>query len=111
MTSNKHDDYLLIAAIRFGTKFSGYVFSTGNDESKCPAKAYLKQWTCPYSLMKSDVTSTSTCVLFSEGQQFQNFGLTAEVQYLYGTSDFKDWYFFRNFETYLNALQVMYLSS
>jgi hypothetical protein len=106
MTSNKHDGYLLLDAIRFGTTFSGYVFSTGNDMSKCPAKAYLKQWTCPYSLMPSDVIPT--CVLFNEGQLIQNFGLTAEEQYLYGTSDYKDWYFFRNFETYLNSLQVMY---
>jgi hypothetical protein len=106
MTSSKHDDYLLVAAIHIGSTFSGYVFSTGNDKSICPTKAYLKQWTCPYSLMSSEVTST--CVLFTEEQHFSNFGLTAEVQYLQGTSVYKDWYFFRNFETYLNALQVTY---
>ncbi|XP_022297241.2 heat shock 70 kDa protein 12A-like [Crassostrea virginica] len=90
--------YKLVAAIDFGTTYSGYAFSTREDFRAEPTKAYLKQWVDPASSMMSN--KTSTCILFDEGVNFSKFGLEAEAKYLDLIMDNQHgtWYFFRRFK-------------
>nr|XP_022297580.1 heat shock 70 kDa protein 12A-like [Crassostrea virginica] len=91
-------NYLLVAAIDFGTTYSGYAFSTKTDFQREPTKAYLKQWVDPASSMVYN--KTSTCILFDEDKRFNKFGFEAEAKYVDLTMDKenKDWYFFRRFK-------------
>ena len=64
-----------MAAIDFGTTYSGYAFSTREDFEKEPTKAYLKPRVDPGSSMIYN--KTSTCILFDESK----FGFEAESKY------------------------------
>ena len=98
--------YLLVAAIDFGTTYSGYAFSTRMDFQREPTKAYLKQWVDPASSMMYN--KTSTCILFDEDKKFSKFGFEAEAKYLDLILDkeHKAWYFFRRFKMSLYGKQV-----
>ncbi|XP_078341045.1 heat shock 70 kDa protein 12A-like isoform X2 [Crassostrea virginica] len=91
-------NYLLVAAIDFGTTYSGYAFSIREDFEKEPTKAYLKQWVDPGSSMIYN--KTSTCILFDESVNFSKFGFEAESKYqdLIMDNEHKTWYFFRRFK-------------
>lgn len=108
MAISKEDFYLLVAAIDFGTTYSGYAFSTITDFQRDPLKSYLKQWVDPTSGMIYN--KTSTCILFDEKKEFQNFGFDAETNYLnlVPKEKQKDWYFFRRFKMYLYDKQVSF---
>lgn len=105
MTSGKQD-YLLVAAIDFGTTYSGFAYSTRNDFQRDPTKAYLKQWPDPTSPMM--LNKTSTCILFNKEKQFSKFGFEAEAKYLdlILEEEQKDWFFFRRFKMSLYNIQV-----
>lgn len=98
-------DYLLVAAIDFGTTFSGYAFSSKHDFEKDPTKASLRRWVDPTSSMM--YCKTSTCILFTEDQKFDKFGFEAEAKYLDLISDDnqKNWYFFTKFKMSLYEIQ------
>ncbi|XP_045203146.2 heat shock 70 kDa protein 12A-like [Mercenaria mercenaria] len=91
-----NEDYLLVAAIDFGTAYSGYAFSTRTDHGKDPLKVCANTWGAG-NLMS---LKTSTCVLFDRNKKFHSFGFEAEDNY----SDFaldekhQDFYFFRRFK-------------
>ncbi|XP_078341039.1 heat shock 70 kDa protein 12A-like [Crassostrea virginica] len=91
-------NYLLVAAIDFGTTYSGYAFSSREDFQREPTKAYLKQWVDPVSSMMYN--KTSTCILFDESVNFNKFGFEAEAKYqdLIMDNEHKTWYFFRRFK-------------
>ena len=99
-------NYLLVAAIDFGTTYSGYAYSTRTDFQREPTKAYLKQWVDPASSMIYN--KTSTCILFDEDKRFSKFGFEAEAKYIDLTmeKENKDWYFFRRFKMTLYNKQV-----
>ncbi|XP_061186444.1 heat shock 70 kDa protein 12A-like [Saccostrea echinata] len=105
MATAKQDDYLLVAAIDFGTTYSGYAFSTRNDFTRDPTKAYLKQWVDPSSTMMYN--KTSTCILFTKEKKFSKFGFEAEAKYLDLIIDdeYRDWYFFKRFKMSLYTLK------
>lgn len=105
MTSNKQDSYLLVAAIDFGTTYSGYAFSTRYDFKRDPTNTFLKQWVDPTSSMMYN--KTSTCILFTKEKEFSQFGFDAEAKYLdlIFDKEQKDWYFFRRFKMSLYDLQ------
>lgn len=109
MTSKR--DYLLVAAIDFGTTFSGYAFSSKHDFVKDPTKASLRRWIDPISSMMH--CKTSTCILFTEDQEVDKFGFEAEAKYLNLISDnnHNNWYFFKKFKMSLYEMQVNYLST
>nr|XP_022299846.1 heat shock 70 kDa protein 12A-like [Crassostrea virginica] len=91
-------NYLLVAAIDFGTTYSGYAFSSREDFQREPTKAYLKQWVDPSSSMMYN--KTSTCILFDESVNFSKFGFEAEAKYqdLIMDNEHKTWNFFRRFK-------------
>ena len=99
-------NYLLVAAIDFGTTYSGYAFSSREDYEKEPTKAYPKHWEDPRSSMIYN--KTSTCILFDESVNFSNFGFEAEAKYqdLIMDNEHKPWYFFRQFKMTLYDKQV-----
>lgn len=106
MASGKQDSYLLVAAIDFGTTYSGYAFSTRYDFQRDPTNTFLKQWVDPTSSMMNN--KTSTCILFTKKKKFSKFGFEAEAKYLdlILDKDHMNWYFFRRFKMSLYDVQV-----
>lgn len=106
MASSKQDKYLLVAAIDFGTTYSGYAFSTRHDFKRDPTNTFLKQWVDPTSSMMNN--KTSTCILFTKKKKFSKFGFEAEAKYLdlILDKDHMNWYFFRRFKMSLYDVQV-----
>lgn len=47
MASVNQENYLIVAAIDFGTTYSGYAFSTRHDFLTNPTNAYVKEWVDP----------------------------------------------------------------
>ncbi|XP_060576629.1 heat shock 70 kDa protein 12A-like [Ruditapes philippinarum] len=94
--SDQNQDYLLVAAIDFGTAYSGWAFSTRTDHSKDPLKVCANTWGAG-NLMS---LKTSTCVLFDQNKKFHSFGFEAEDAYSDLALDNKhgDYFFFRRFK-------------
>lgn len=99
-----------MAAIDFGTTFSGYAYSSRHDFQIDPMKVTMKTWVDPTSSMIYKKTST---YLFTKEKKISKFGFDAEAKYLDllldddTTNDkAKDWYFFRRFKMALYELQV-----
>uniref|UniRef100_K1QU68 Heat shock 70 kDa protein 12B n=1 Tax=Magallana gigas TaxID=29159 RepID=K1QU68_MAGGI len=105
MATSKQNSYLLVAAIDFGTTYSGYAFSTRYDFQRNPTNTFLKQWVDPTSSMMYN--KTSTCILFTKDKKFSKFGFEAEAKYmdLILDKEQKDWFFFRRFKMSLYDLQ------
>lgn len=106
IATQREQQYLIAAAIDFGTTYSGWAFSTRNDFSKDPTRVFLKQWIDPSSTLMYNKTSTS--ILFDENEKFSRFGFEAEAKYLELTFENKhrSWYFFRRFKMSLFKIQV-----
>ncbi|KAJ8297603.1 hypothetical protein KUTeg_024134 [Tegillarca granosa] len=101
--TKKQDDrnYFLVAAIDFGTTFSGYAFSFRHEYKKDPLKISANTWTAGSACLQS--LKTSTCVLFRPNGDFHSFGFEAEDKYSNLALDDKhhDWYYFRRFKMML----------
>lgn len=109
MDDTKHKEYLIVGAIDFGTTYSGYAFSTKHDFLTDPRNIrniYLKHWVDLTSAMM--FYKTSTCILFTGENIFDNFGFEAEAKYLdlILDNDHKNWYFFKRFKISLYKIQV-----
>ncbi|XP_052674336.1 heat shock 70 kDa protein 12A-like [Crassostrea angulata] len=92
---------LLVAAIDFGTTFSGYAFSFLHDYNRDPLKISANTWTAGVGNLVS--LKTSTCILFDSTQKFHSFGYEAEEKYsnLALDDQHHDWYFFKRFKMML----------
>ncbi|XP_078325401.1 heat shock 70 kDa protein 12A-like [Crassostrea virginica] len=92
---------LLVAAIDFGTTFSGYAFSFLHDYKKDPLKISTNSWTAGVGQLMT--LKTSTCVLFDATEKFHSFGFEAEEKYsnLALEDNHHDWYYFRRFKMML----------
>lgn len=108
--SKIEENYLIVAAIDFGTTFSGYAYSSRHAFQIDPLKVTMKSWVDPSSSMI--YKKTSTCILFTKEKEFSEFGFDAEAKYLDLLLDddntdekAKDWYFFRRFKMALYELQ------
>lgn len=90
-------EYLIVAAIDFGTAFSGYAFSKVDEFKKDPLKVSANTWCGSRALMS---TKTSTCALFDKNKTFHSFGYEAEDKYadLSLDNEAEDWYFFQRFK-------------
>ena len=102
-------EFLVCAAIDFGTTYSGYAFSTLNDFTSDPTKCSTFLWTSGCGNFVS--MKTSTCVLFDEKKRFCAFGFEAEEKYANLALERKhqDWYFFRRFKMKLYEERVSYV--
>ncbi|KAL4230425.1 Heat shock 70 kDa protein 12A [Mactra antiquata] len=88
---------LLVAAIDFGTTYSGWAFSFKHEFESDPTKCSAKNWSGGQLVsMKGP-----TCVLINpDGQTLHSFGFDAESKYadLAGEEEHSTWYFFRRFK-------------
>lgn len=88
------DGKLLVAAIDFGTAYSGYAFSFRNDYRLDPLKIEVNHWTGNASNTMSPKAPSS--VLLNPDKTFKSFGYTAEEEYsiLVENGQHQEWYFF-----------------
>lgn len=100
--------YLVVAAIDFGTTYSGCAFSFRDEFKADPTKSFVKNWIDPNSSMM--YCKTSTCILFNEEKEFSEFGFAAEAKFLdlMLENDHQNWYFFKRFKMALYELQVFF---
>ncbi|KAL3878673.1 hypothetical protein ACJMK2_031004 [Sinanodonta woodiana] len=99
---NSKGDKLLVAAIDFGTTYSGYAFVFKHEDfSKINANIVwaggsLMSLKCP------------TCVLFDEKKQFHSFGYEAEDKYsdLANDNEHQKWYYFHRFKMSLHKKEI-----
>ncbi|XP_045215508.2 heat shock 70 kDa protein 12B-like [Mercenaria mercenaria] len=93
-TSNR----LLVAAIDFGTTYSGWAFSFKHEFDRDPTKATTKNWSPGVGTLVTD--KTPTCILINPDHTFSAFGYDAENRYIHLLADrqHRTHYFFRNFK-------------
>ncbi|KAH3735128.1 heat shock 70 kDa protein 12A-like [Dreissena polymorpha] len=92
--------HLLVAAIDFGTTYSGYAFSFKNQFETDPCNISAKTWAGG----QLQSLKAPTCVLIQpDGKTLEAFGYDAETRYsqLCETGEQKNWYFFQRFKMLL----------
>ncbi|XP_063432515.1 heat shock 70 kDa protein 12A-like [Mytilus trossulus] len=92
-------DHLLVAAIDFGTTYSGYAFSTIANFKLDPLKIHANQaWNAGGRQLLS--LKTPTCLLLNEKKELASFGFEAENEYAELVLDEKhhDHYYFTRFK-------------
>lgn len=101
------DDYEIVAAIDFGTTYSGYAYCSKSDFKRSPPVIKTSAWksgtgTCD-KFMK-----TPTVVLFDQNQKFDSFGFEAEKKYLKLAlrNQQESWYFFKKFKMRLHQRET-----
>ncbi|KAL3878196.1 hypothetical protein ACJMK2_030564 [Sinanodonta woodiana] len=96
MSSEKQ--YMLVAAIDFGTTYSGYAFSFRDEFLKDPLKISANNWNAGSRGLVS--LKTPSCVLFEPSKKFHSFGYEAEDKYaeLALDNQHQDWFFFWRFK-------------
>ncbi|XP_062574079.1 heat shock 70 kDa protein 12A-like [Saccostrea cucullata] len=105
MSSQFSEDYLIVAAIDFGTSYSGYAYSTRHDFKRNPTEVSANR------LLSGNYQSlkTPTCILFDSEKKFDSFGYQAQSKYADLASDgskgYKKWYFFQRFKMKLYKTQ------
>ncbi|KAL3880726.1 hypothetical protein ACJMK2_032943 [Sinanodonta woodiana] len=94
-------NYLMVAAIDFGTTYSGYAFSFKYDFEKDPLKISANNWTAGSRALVS--LKTPTTVLINSKKEFSAFGYEAEDRYaeLAEEEDHTGWYYYRRFKMML----------
>jgi len=95
---------LLVAAIDFGTTFSGYAYSFKNDPMKIQTNA---GWNASSEKLMS--FKTPTCVLLNPRKQFDSFGFEAENKFVNLTDDneHEGWMLFQKFKMILHNKEVL----
>ena len=97
---------MIVAAIDFGTTYSGYAFALRHEFNADPLKATANQWNVG---SRSSVSlKTPTCILFSPDKKYDSFGYEAEDKYANLALDdhHHDWYYFRRFKMSLYENRV-----
>lgn len=93
---------LVVAAIDFGTTYSGYAFSFSEDYEKDPTKVYAQtKWVAGSAALMS--LKTPTILLLNPDKSFKAFGYEAENEYtqLAEDGEHEDYYYFRRFKMML----------
>ncbi|XP_061163321.1 heat shock 70 kDa protein 12B-like [Saccostrea echinata] len=97
------EKYFLVAAIDFGTTYSGYAFGMVRDLEEDPMKIHANQaWVSGQQSLLS--LKTPTCLLLDNNKKFKSFGYEAENQYSNITMDeeTEDYYYFYRFKMNLH---------
>lgn len=103
-------DKLLVAAIDFGTTYSGYAFSLKHDYQADPSKVSTNQnWFAGSMQLVS--LKAPTVVLFDENKKFHSFGYEAENTYteLSLDNEHHNWHYFKQFKMRLHEQKVQTL--
>lgn len=90
---------IVVAAIDFGTTYSGYVFSLGGDETK-----FYSPQSWPARHGQSVSLKTPTSLLLNPNQTFNSFGYEAEDRFAELAIEEKqsEYYFFQKFKMNLH---------
>ena len=105
------DSPMWVAAIDFGTTYSGYAFSSKSDYKKQKDKIYTSQWTQTANLITG---KTPTTLLLDPNGKFVAFGADAETQYAALAQDngHMGWRYFKHFKMLLHNRKVkIYIQS
>ncbi|XP_076084481.1 heat shock 70 kDa protein 12B-like [Mytilus galloprovincialis] len=97
------NDHLLVAALDFGTTYSGYAFSMRHEFKTDPMKIHANQaWNSGGRALLS--LKTPTCLLLNDKKQFIAFGYDAENQYSDIVMDEKqdEYFYFHRFKMNLH---------
>lgn len=99
-------EHLVVAAVDFGTTYSGYAFSFFHEYKKEPTKSSTYTWTAGSGSLLS--LKTSSCILFDENGIFHSCGFEAETKYADLALENKhgDWFFFERFKMNLYKQNV-----
>lgn len=99
---------LQVAAIDFGTTYSGYAFSFRSDFLENPLKIHTNKWHSSSSGSSLVSMKAPSCVLFSPEKTFHSFGYEAEDHYMELSREehHKHWYFFKRFKMLLYKNKV-----
>ncbi|XP_033730238.1 heat shock 70 kDa protein 12A-like [Pecten maximus] len=94
--------YLFVAAIDFGTTYSGYAFSSKDDFQKEPLKISANVWNAGGRNLMSHKAPTS--LLLNPDKSFNSFGYEAENNFAQLSEDGEhhDYYFFHHFKMVLH---------
>lgn len=94
---------ILVAAIDFGTTFSGYAFSFRHEFEKDPEKISTTNWVAGGQALVS--LKTPSVVLLKPDRTFHSFGFEAENKYgdLAGDGDHAGWLYFKRFKMTLHG--------
>lgn len=86
---------VLVAAIDFGTAYSGYAYSSRIDFEEDPLRIMALKWS--QSLISH---KTPTCALFNKDKELVAFGYEAEKRFTELTEEnkHKDYYYFQRFK-------------
>ncbi|XP_069107120.1 heat shock 70 kDa protein 12A-like [Argopecten irradians] len=100
---NCRTDKKIVAAIDFGTTYSGYAytFRTEFDKSDGARQIFTNRWSNSGSLLSAKAPTTA---LFDPEYKFHSFGYEAEEKYaeLVDRKQHKDWHCFRRFKMQLH---------
>ncbi|KAK3578319.1 hypothetical protein CHS0354_004229 [Potamilus streckersoni] len=95
---------LLVAAIDFGTTYSGWAFSFKHEYATDPTKIGARQW---YGGQLVSMKAPTTVLIKPDGRTFDSFGYEAESKYSELASEdnneYKRWYYFRRFKMMLHG--------
>ena len=88
----------MVAAIDFGTTYSGYAFSLRHEFQEDPLKVSTQTWTAPSGGLVS--LKTPTTLLLKGNGDFDSFGYDAESAYtdLANDEEHEEYYYFRRFK-------------
>lgn len=95
---------LFVAAIDFGTTYSGYAFSSKDDWEKEPLKIITNNWNAGAKNLLS--TKAPTTLLLNPDKSLRSFGYEAETKYaemIEDEEDFEDHYYFHCFKMLLHS--------
>jgi hypothetical protein len=101
------EEYLFVAAIDFGTTYSGYSFSSRDDFKKDPQKLVANQaWNA--GSQRHFSLKTPTCLLLDDKEELISFGYEAENKYSNIVIDLKqnEYLFFQRFKMQLYKNKV-----
>lgn len=112
VSSTSLQDRLQVAAIDFGTTYSGYGFSFRSDFKDNPLKIHTNKWECRSGGSTQVSMKAPSCVLFDPGKHFHSFGYEAEDEYMRLSIEgqHNTWYFFKRFKMLLYNNKVRIFS-
>ncbi|KAK3594913.1 hypothetical protein CHS0354_020570 [Potamilus streckersoni] len=95
---------ILVAAIDFGTTYSGWAFSFKHEYDADPTKISGRQWIGGRSV---SLKAPTTVLIKPDGITLDSFGYEAETRYAdlaaEESSEYKRWYYFRRFKMLLHG--------
>ena len=103
------DGPIVVAAIDFGTTYSGWAFSFKHEFESEPTKISSKHWRGGQLISHKG----PTCVLIKpDGKTIHSFAFDAETKYadLCSNGEHTDWYYFRRFKMMLYDIVVSNVS-